>query len=93
MALTEMIESPEKMEDAGNGNGLLEAAQSALTDSPIHALHRLQVRQEGDDHFVISGRVKSYYLKQLAQEFVRRAVPKVGCVVNEVQVAVVNRPR
>ena len=97
MALIKTIESPGGVQDAGNGNGLLEAAQSSLTESPIHALHRLRVRQAGDDCFVISGRVKSYYLKQLAQEFVRRVVLKAGYVVNEVQVGddrrVVNRPR
>ncbi len=97
MALTETIEAPGRVEDAGNGKGLLQAAQSALTDSPIHALHSLRVQQAGDDGFVISGRVKSYYLKQLAQEFVRRVVHEAGYVVNEVQVGddkrLVNRPR
>jgi hypothetical protein len=95
MALTETMESPRSVADAGNG--LLKSAQSALTESPIHALHRLRVRQVADDCFVISGRVKSYYLKQLAQEFVRRVVLKDGYVVNEVQVGddkrVVHRPR
>jgi hypothetical protein len=47
----------------------LPAAQ-ALKESPRPALRRLTV-EETDSAVVITGRVSSYYLKQLAQETVR----------------------
>ena len=45
-------------------------AQSALTSSPICALRELQVEQL-EESLLISGRVDSFYHKQLAQEVVR----------------------
>ncbi len=45
-------------------------AQSALMESPIYVLRQLQVEQD-DDLLVLSGRVDTYYHKQLAQELVR----------------------
>ena len=59
-------------------------AQSALAESPIAALHDLQVDDDGD-RLVISGRVHSFYHKQLAQEVVRSIAPDV-LVVNRVDV-------
>jgi len=44
-------------------------AEQALRQSPIPALRRLVV-EETEAQVVISGRVTSYYLKQLAQETV-----------------------
>jgi hypothetical protein len=46
---------------------LSSSAAQALRQSPIPALRMLQV-QETEAGVVISGRVSSYYLKQLAQE-------------------------
>ena len=47
-----------------------ERAQSVLAASPLYALRMLQVEPQGDA-LLISGRVGSYYHKQLAQEAVR----------------------
>ena len=44
-------------------------ALTALRQSPISALHDLEVTAAGDC-IVLSGRVGSYYYKQLAQEAV-----------------------
>jgi osmotically-inducible protein OsmY len=41
----------------------------ALQQSPISALHNLEVTAEGD-LIILSGKVGSYYYKQLAQEAV-----------------------
>lgn len=59
-------------------------AQSALTSSPIHALRELQVEREGE-MLLISGRVSSYYYKQLAQEVVRSVCDGLQ-LVNEINV-------
>jgi osmotically-inducible protein OsmY len=48
----------------------IDRAQSALVSSPIYDLRRLRVEQT-DAGVIISGRVSSYYHKQLAQEVVR----------------------
>jgi hypothetical protein len=45
-------------------------AQSALSNSPIHALRELHVQRDGD-RLILSGCVDSFYHKQLAQEVVR----------------------
>lgn len=45
-------------------------AQSALLTSPIFVLRDVHVDQV-DDSLLLSGRVDSYYHKQLAQEMVR----------------------
>ena len=45
-------------------------AQSALADSPIHALRELRVEQDGPV-LKLQGCVTSFYHKQLAQEAVR----------------------
>ena len=50
-------------------NSIVEA-QSALEASPIYDLRGLQV-DEHDGTLTISGRVSSFYHKQLAQEIVR----------------------
>ena len=44
-------------------------AMSALRQSPISALHNLEVT-ETDEAIILTGRVGSYYYKQLAQETV-----------------------
>jgi hypothetical protein len=45
----------------------------ALRNSPIPVLRQLAV-EENDSAVVISGRVPSYYFKQLAQETIRRVL-------------------
>ncbi|MCP4194916.1 MAG: BON domain-containing protein [Planctomycetaceae bacterium] len=47
-----------------------EQVQTALNSSPIHALRELQVEQDAET-IILSGRVETYYHKQLAQEIVR----------------------
>jgi mRNA degradation ribonuclease J1/J2 len=46
---------------------------AALTTSPLGQLRRLTVHAD-DTQVVITGRVSSYYLKQMAQETVRPAL-------------------
>ena len=48
----------------------LERARVALMHSPIPAVRDLDVEQAGDS-LVISGRVGSFYQKQMAQEAIR----------------------
>ena len=64
--------------------GMQSNAQSALASSPIYALRELHVEQNNDSLF-ISGRVGSYYYKQLAQEAVR-AVAEGYRVINSIDV-------
>ncbi len=59
-------------------------AQEALQASPVFALRELRVQQVGQS-LLISGRVSSFYHKQLAQEVVR-AVAGVCEVVNSIDV-------
>lgn len=54
------------------GTTQLEKARCALTHNPIISLRDLEVEQAGDA-IVISGRVRSFYEKQMAQEAVRAA--------------------
>ena len=63
---------------------VLTQAQSALAKSPIHALRELRVQLVGES-LILSGRVGSFYHKQLAQEVVRRIASDL-CVVNAVVV-------
>lgn len=60
-------------------------AQTALANSPIQALRDLRVLRDGD-RLLISGRVDSFYHKQLAQEVVRLFAKGLQ-VVNRVDVA------
>ena len=48
-------------------------AQTALASSPIYELRELHVEHIGET-LLISGRVESFYFKQLAQELVRAVV-------------------
>jgi hypothetical protein len=59
-------------------------AQSALAESPIFVLRELRVRQQ-QGRLLLSGRVDSYYHKQLAQEVVR-AVADGLQVINSIDV-------
>ena len=59
-------------------------AQAALRKSPIYPLRDLKVVLVGRK-LAISGRVKTFYQKQLAQEAVRNVAAKLQ-VVNEVRV-------
>lgn len=47
-------------------------ARLALDSSRVYVLRRLSVEQDGDS-IILSGRVDSFYHKQLAQELVRAA--------------------
>jgi hypothetical protein len=49
---------------------LHQRAQDVLDASPIRVLRDVRVDREGQT-LVLSGRVESFYLKQLAQELVR----------------------
>lgn len=51
-------------------SSLQERAQRALSGSPVYALRDLRVEHAGES-LTISGRVLSFYHKQLAQEVVR----------------------
>ena len=59
-------------------------AQSALTTSPIFALRELRV-ERSQQGLLLSGRVASFYQKQMAQEAVR-AVADGLRVVNSIDV-------
>jgi len=65
---------------------LLAGPAEALTGSPLPQLRRLVVT-ENDAEVVITGRVPSYYLKQLAQEAVRPALGR-RRLLNRVEVCV-----
>jgi hypothetical protein len=56
-------------------DSLSPSVTDALRQSPIPALRKLSV-EESETRVVISGRVTSYYLKQLAQE---AAMPLLDC--------------
>ncbi len=60
-------------------------ARTALAGSPIYDLRSLQVERSGDALF-ISGRVKTFYHKQLAQELVRHVADGVA-LINAVDVS------
>lgn len=59
-------------------------AQSALNSSPIYLLRQLTVEETGDA-LLLSGRVDSFYHKQLAQEVVRSVCDDIR-VINSVAV-------
>lgn len=59
-------------------------ARSALNTSPIFCLREIDVSHDGES-ILLSGRVPSFYYKQLAQEAVRAVVEHVQ-VVNDVNV-------
>ena len=59
-------------------------AKNALAHSPIYELKELQV-EHVDDSLLISGRVGSFYHKQLAQELVLAVVREVQ-IVNQIEV-------
>ena len=66
------------------GNDVQPRAQAALANSPFYELRELQV-QEHDDVLLISGRVSSFYHKQLAQEVVR-SVCRDSKLINSIEV-------
>ena len=59
-------------------------AKTALASSPIYALRELHVERQ-QDGLLLSGRVDSFYHKQMAQELVR-AVCDGMKVVNDIDV-------
>ena len=68
----------------GNLDQIQADVKSAMQQSPVTGLRDLQVEQEGES-ILISGRVSSYYQKQLAQEVVRHVSPRTQ-VLNSVKV-------
>ena len=66
-------------------------AQAALHSSPIFALRVLRVERNGES-LLISGRVSSFYYKQLAQEVVR-SVSEGLQVVNSIDVDEYRHPK
>ncbi len=66
------------------GHEIEQRAQDALDHSSIHALRSLRVEQK-DDQLVISGRLGTFYHKQLAQELIREVAGDVQ-VVNAIDV-------
>ncbi len=59
-------------------------AQVALSTSPIFLLREIRVERE-DQALILSGRVNSYYFKQVAQELVR-TVAGASLVINRIEV-------
>ena len=59
-------------------------ASSVLSRSPVRDLRRIRVDGKAD-HLKLSGKVRSYYHKQLAQETVR-GVARGMRLVNQIQV-------
>ena len=64
--------------------GIENQARAALQASPVHALRDLQIEMI-DDAILISGRVSSFYHKQLAQEAIRSVTNDIH-VVNKIDV-------
>jgi osmotically-inducible protein OsmY len=62
----------------------LEMARQALNDSPIYDLRNIVVEESGNN-LLLSGRVESFYHKQLAQELIRHMVGQIR-VVNSIKV-------
>lgn len=66
---------------------ILSRVRTALADSPIHELRSIQV-ESSQDAFILSGRVSSYYHKQLAQELVRQFSHRIGFeLINRIEVS------
>lgn len=61
-----------------------EMARQALNDSPIYDLRNIVVEESGNN-LLLSGRVESFYHKQLAQELIRHMVGQIR-VVNSIKV-------
>jgi osmotically-inducible protein OsmY len=64
---------------------LLDAIRQSLRSSPYRELQRLEISMR-DRIVVLTGSVRSFYLKQVAQTAVLR-VPGVGRIRNDLQVA------
>lgn len=62
----------------------LEMARQALNESPIYDLRNIVVEEAGQN-LLLSGRVESFYHKQLAQELIRHMVGQVR-VINSINV-------
>jgi hypothetical protein len=65
---------------------LLDRAQTALSCSPIYSIRQLRVDEQEAGCIQLSGRVGSFYHKQLAQEAVRSTVHGEAKLVNSVDV-------
>ena len=72
------------MTESQREHELCQKARQALRGSAIYSLHLLEVAQIGEN-IVVSGRVESYYHKQMAQEAIRAEMPTIR-LVNAVQV-------
>ncbi|MBM3999773.1 MAG: BON domain-containing protein [Planctomycetes bacterium] len=81
------IERPDRSGDPTGfraDSATLDRAREALAASPIQPLRELRVERH-DDRLLVTGRVDSFYLKQLAQEIVRTVAEGLH-VVNEIDV-------
>ena len=65
---------------------LLDRVQTALNTSPIYSIRQLRVDEQEEGCIELSGRVGSFYHKQLAQEAVRSTVNGEVRLVNSVNV-------
>lgn len=72
------------MSQSRQEHDLCQKARQALHRSVIYSLHLLEVEQVGEN-LVVSGRVESYYHKQMAQEAIRAEMPAVR-LINSVEV-------
>jgi hypothetical protein len=63
--------------DPDRSDDVRRRAQAALAESPIYDLRGLRV-EPFEEGLLISGRVTSFYHKQLAQEVVRGIAPQLG---------------
>ena len=59
--------------DNAEVSGMCALARNALAASPVYAMRQLHVEQVGDS-VILTGRVPSFYQKQMAQEIVRHAI-------------------
>ena len=67
------------MAEAMAPESCFQRARQALATSPIHAMREIRVAQDGET-LVLSGRVKTFYHKQLAQEVVRAVAREIDLV-------------
>lgn len=72
------------------GADIVERATAQLRQSQISALHNVQVEVDGNGAVTLTGRVGSYYYKQIAQETVTPVVPSDTEIINNITV---NNPK
>lgn len=68
------------------GADLVQAATAQLKQSPIGAIKNIEVEVNGTGAVILTGRVGSYYYKQLAQETVTSVVSGDSEIINNIRV-------